>query len=177
MTRSAFQDVKQECLSPETDSSIGLNEIFLTPEPKPSCTLEPSKVVIDATFSKAQKNIKRRHSSDSVNRETVLCNEPVTMTESFEVRKENAALKLQINAAEQTVATLELEIKQKEEVIIKTQAQLINMEMDTKKFKDNDMVDNNSIKIHEQQLKELEQREAKLEAELNEAKEKISQYE
>lgn len=96
--------------------------------------------------------------------------------EIHELRKENSNLKLELNAAQQAKASLELEIRQKEEVIIKTQAEAINTEETFKleikqlkeKLKENsEIIDKSSTKILEQQLKEAKEKETKAASELS----------
>lgn len=95
--------------------------------------------------------------------------------ELHELRKENSELKLQLNAAQQAKASLELEIRQKEEVIIKTQAEAINTEQTYKveikqlkeKLKENsEIIDLSVNKDFEQELKEAKEREARALAEV-----------
>lgn len=102
--------------------------------------------------------------------------------ELLELRKENSELKLQLNAAQQAKATLELEIRQKEEVIIKTQAEALNTEQayknEIKQLKDNsELIEKSSNNDSEQQLKESKEREAKALGELSQLKKDISNYE
>lgn len=105
--------------------------------------------------------------------------------EIHELRKENSNLKLELNAAQQAKASLELEIRQKEEVIIKTQAEAINTEETFKleikqlkeKLKENsEIIDKSSTKILEQQLKEAKEKEAKAASELNQRNKDVLNY-
>lgn len=105
--------------------------------------------------------------------------------EIHELRKENSNLKLELNAAQQAKASLELEIRQKEEVIIKTQAEAINTEEAFKleikqlkeKLKENsEIIDKSSTKILEQQLKEAKEKETKAASELNQRNKDVLNY-
>lgn len=105
--------------------------------------------------------------------------------EMQELRKENSNLKLELNAAQQAKASLELEIRQKEEVIIKTQAEAINTEEAFKleikqlkeKLKENsEIIDKSSSKILEQQLKEAKEKEAKATSELMQRNKDVLNY-
>ncbi|KAJ8923493.1 hypothetical protein NQ315_010071 [Exocentrus adspersus] len=93
-----------------------------------------------------------------------------------EQQQENSNLKLQLNAIQQAKATLELEIRQKEEVIIKTQAEALKNEQAYKqevkqlreKLKENSkLIEKDGSKELEEQLKEAKAKEAKAIAELN----------
>lgn len=96
-----------------------------------------------------------------------------------EQQQEISNLKLQLNAIQQAKASLELEIRQKEEVIIKAQAEALKNEQAYKqeikqlreKLKENSkLIEKDSCKELEDQLKEAKAREAKAVAELNQRK-------
>lgn len=91
-------------------------------------------------------------------------------------QQEISELKLQLNASQQAKASLELEIRQKEEIIIKTQAEALKNEQAAKqeikkleeKLKENSkLIEKGSAKELEEQLKEAKAREQQALNELN----------
>ncbi|XP_018332381.1 myosin-10 isoform X2 [Agrilus planipennis] len=100
----------------------------------------------------------------------------INMDISDNLEEENSDLKLQLNASQQERATLELEIRQKEEVIIKTQAELIRKEQaykqEIKQLKQkleekSTKNDSENINELEETIKNLKAREARLLSEIN----------
>lgn len=144
---------------------------------------------VDKSLSKSEENSHETATSPSeVHLNSSRKSPPIEFTQTMtdellELRKENSELKLQLNAAQQAKASLELEIRQKEEVIIKTQAEALNTEqaykIEIKQLKDNtELIDKSSNnKDLEQQLKETKEREAKALGELSQLKKDISNYE
>ncbi|CAG9816619.1 unnamed protein product [Phaedon cochleariae] len=90
-------------------------------------------------------------------------------------QQENSELRLQLNALQQARASLELEVRQKEEIIIKSQAEALKTEQKYKqeikilkeKVKENSsLIEKDGTKHLQEQLKEAQMKEAKSSADL-----------
>ncbi|XP_044256924.1 transforming acidic coiled-coil-containing protein 1-like [Tribolium madens] len=90
--------------------------------------------------------------------------------EKLSQQQEISDLKLQLNASQQTIASLELKVRQKEEVIIKTQADSIKqtqaLKSDIKKLKEqlketSKIIENSSTSELQEALKAAEEKAAK----------------
>lgn len=103
--------------------------------------------------------------------------------EKISQQQEISDLKLQLNASQQIIASLELKIRQKEEIIIKTQADAIKQahlyNSELKKLKEelnesSKVIESSSSSELEEALKAAKENESKALAELNEKIQKES---